>query len=307
VQLTSGEKLSPNGGCVSRNGHLYYFDGPVLRSVNVETLEERQLYRVPNGFHGGLPTCSPDGHYVVFAYRQTLPLSTATGLIYSTMAEEYYQHPQSVVMRVDTAAASAVCVWGDTTWISHSLIHPTLPNLILLCHEGGSTVVSQRMWMVDINQKRARQALALYPQKHGETCVHEFFTKQGEVGVQYSLDRGEDREEYNMFLRTDGTWIRQYRFPGKRPGHIQSNSDNTLCVGDCGYLTAKDEDGDQYISLMKHNNGEVQSRRLAWHRTSWNTQESHPHPVFSPDDRWVLYNSDVEKRYNVYMADTQSI
>jgi Tol biopolymer transport system component len=28
---------------------------------------------------------------------------------------------------------------------------------------------------------------------------------------------------------------------------------------------------------------------------------------FSPDDRWVVYNSDVEKSDNVYLADVHSI
>jgi Tol biopolymer transport system component len=34
---------------------------------------------------------------------------------------------------------------------------------------------------------------------------------------------------------------------------------------------------------------------------------SHGHPRFSPDDRWVIYNSDVEKSDNVYMADVGSV
>lgn len=46
---------------------------------------------------------------------------------------------------------------------------------------------------------------------------------------------------------------------------------------------------------------------LAWHGTSGLTQASHGHPSFSPDDRWVVYNSDVEKCDNVYMADVQSL
>jgi oligogalacturonide lyase len=307
VQLTAGQKISPNMACLARSGRLFYFDGPSLRSVRTDTLEDRELYRVPAGFTPALPTCTANGRYVAFAYCQETTLSTETGRIYSTMHERYYQHPHSVLMRVDTDKGEALAAWGEATWISHVLIHPTEPNLIVFCHEGGSTCVQQRMWTVNLNDQQMRQARPLYPQRPGESCVHEYFTQQGDVGFQYTLEREGRREEYNAFIRPDGTWIRQYLFPGSRPGHIQSNSDNSLVVGDGAYLSSEDKEGGQYLGLMTHANGHVQVRRLAWHGTSWRTQESHGHPSFSPDDRWVVYNSDAERCHNVYLADVQSI
>jgi oligogalacturonide lyase len=306
VQLTDGENLSPNMACVARDGRVFYFDGPALRSVKVDTLEDRELYRVPQGYKPALPTCTADGRYVAFAYCQETALSTETGKIYSTMHERFYQHPHSVVMRIDTSNGQAMAAWGEPEWISHVLIHPREPNLILFCHEGGSTCVSQRMWIVDTNDQQMRRAEPLYPQRPGESCVHEFFTQQGDVGFQYSLDRGERREEYNAFIRPDGTWIRQYLYPGRRPGHIQANSDNSLVVGDGAYLGPDDKEGGKYIGLMTHANGRVQVRRLCWHGTSGLTQASHGHPSFSPDDKWVVFNSDVEKSDNVYMAEVGS-
>ncbi len=307
VQLTAGQKVSANMACVARSGHLFYFDGPALHSVKTDTLEDRELYRVPAGVKPALPTCTADGRYVAFAYCQETTLSTETGRIYSTMHERYYQHPHSVVMRIDTESGAAVAAWGETTWISHVLIHPTQPNLIVFCHEGGGTCVDQRMWIVDLDDTQMRKASPLYSQRPGESCVHEYFTQDGDVGFQYSLDREGRREEYNAYIRPDGTWIRQYLFPGRRPGHIQSNSDNSLVVGDGAYLGPDDKEGRNYVGLMTHANGRVRVRRLAWHGTSWLTQASHGHPSFSPDDRWVIYNSDAEKSDNVYMADVQSL
>ena len=37
------------------------------------------------------------------------------------------------------------------------------------------------------------------------------------------------------------------------------------------------------------------------------TQHSHGHPVFSLDDRWVLYNSMIGKTHHIYMADVTSL
>jgi oligogalacturonide lyase len=218
VQLTAGQKTSPNMACVAKSGWLFYFDGLALHSVKIDTLEDRELYRVPAGFRPALPTCTADGRYVAFAYCQETVLSTETGRIYATMHERYYQHPHSVVMRIDTQKGDAVAAWGEPTWISHVLIHPTQPNLIVFCHEGGGTCVDQRMWIVNLDNMQMRKAAPLYPQRPGESCVHEYFTQQGDVGFQYSLDRPRAARGVHAFYPPDGTWICQYLFPAMRPG-----------------------------------------------------------------------------------------
>ncbi len=304
VQLTDRDNMR-GGGCLVPNGLLLYFHGPVLHSLKVDTLEDRELYRVPDGWRGGGPTCTANGEYVAFVYGERLAVSTETGRIYSSMFETYFQRPASVIMRIHTGTGQAVAAWGEHKWISHVLIHPHQPDIIVFCHEGGS-MVSQRMWTVNVAVPRARQAVPLYPQRPGEFCVHEYFTRQGEVGYQYELEREGRREYYNCFIRPDGSWVRQYLLPGRRPGHIQSNSDNTLVVGDCGYLSYEDKDGALYMSLMTHSNGLAHVRRLC-RREPGETQNSHGHPVFSGDNRWVLFNSRIGKRENVFMADVQSI
>jgi len=307
VQLTDGQKVSPNNLCVAPDGRVFYLDGPELRVVSVDTLEDRKLYRVPSDTQPHLPTCTADGKYVAFAYSQRREVSTETGKIYSTMAETYFQHPSCVVMRIDAATGEAVAAWGELNWISHVLIHPTEPNIILFCHEGGSNV-AQRMWTVDLNERLARRARPLYPQKPGEFCVHEYFTREGDVGFQYSIERAGQREEFNAFIRPDGSWIRQFRLPGQRPGHIQSNSDNSVLIGDRGHVSADDKDGGAYMALITHRGGGEEVRRLCKHGTSWKTQWSHPHAVFSRDDRWVVYNSDAGGgKCNVYMAEVGSL
>lgn len=305
VQVTDSEEVSPNMACVDPAGRLFYFDGPALRCVKLDSLEDRELYRVPQGTRPALPTCTADGKYVAFAYREDFAVSTETGKIYSTMAETYYRRPSCVIMRIDTSSGEALAAWGERAWISHVLIHPQNPDLILFCHEGGSHV-SQRMWTVDLSKVRGRTPAPLYPQRPGEFCVHEYFTRCGEVGFQYEVERDGRTEYYNAFIRPDGTWIRQFLLPGRRPGHIQSNTDNTLVVGDCGYLGPDDRDGGDYMSLMTHGNGRAHVRRLC-RRVPGKTQHSHGHPVFSLDDQWVLYNSMIGETHNIYMADVTSI
>jgi len=306
VQLTDSRGAGGFGACLDPQGRLFYFDGPTLKVLSLDVLDERELYRVPHGMRAALPTCTGNGDYVAFAYREDLPVSTETGRIYSTMAERYFQRPTCVIMRVDTETGEAVAAWGERAWISHVIIHPQRPDLILFCHEGGS-LVAQRMWTVDLSVRLGRTARPLFRQEHGESCCHEYFTQQGEVGFQCSVrSEGEDLG-FNCFVRPDGTYLRQFLLPGPRPGHIQSNSDNTLVVGDRAHQSPEDEAGGAYMSLITHSNGRGEVRRLCRHGTSWQTQMSHPHPIFSPDDRWALFTSDAGGHCNLYMADVTSL
>ena len=306
VQLTNASSINgAQRACLAPSGQLFYFDGPVLHCVQVDTQDCRELYRVPHGYEPHLATCTAGGEYVAFAYGETLAESTESERIYSTMAETYFQHPSCVIMRIKASDGQPVAAWGEHMHISHVLIHPRQPDLILFCREGGN-LANQRMWIVNLAVQRNRKAEPLYPQNPNEYCVHEYWTGTGDVGFQYELDREGHREYYNCFVRPDGTWLRQYLLPGPRPGHIQSNSANTLVVGDCGYLSSGDRDGQNYMSLMTHPNGAANVRRLCRRRPG-ETEASHGHPVFSPDDRWVLFNSRIGDRDNIFMADVQSI
>lgn len=306
VQLTDASGIDgAQGACLAPTGQLFYFDGPALHALKVDTQEDRELYRVPSGFKPHLATCTANGDFVALAYGEDLAVSTETCRLYSSMSEVYYQRPSSVIMRVKTSDGQAVAAWGDRMWISHVLIHSRQPDLILFCHEGGS-LSPQRMWIVDLAVERNRHAVPLYIQNSREYCVHEYWTSAGDVGFQYELDREAHREYYNCFVRPDGSWLRQYLLPGPRPGHIQSNSTNTLVVGDCGYLSPTDRDGQNFISLMTNSNGLANVRRLC-RRHPGPTEESHGHPVFSPDDRWVLFNSRIGDRDNIFMAEVQSV
>ena len=50
------------------------------------------------------------------------------------------------------------------------------------------------------------------------------YSSMGERFDQRPVERDGPIEYYNCFIRSDGTWIRQYLLPGRRPGHIQSNT-----------------------------------------------------------------------------------
>ena len=81
--------------------------------------------------------------------------------------------------------------------------------------------------------------------------------------------------------------------------HLMSNHDGTLIVGD-------GSGDDPYLHLFDLQRGTAMP--LARHNSSWrvykrNRQVTHPHPSFSPDNRRVLYTSDVDGEPALFLAE----
>jgi len=302
VQLTDEPGVSTHSPCLDGSaGVAYYWSERTLKAIDLESLESEALYAIPDGFRGGILSLSADGRYLYFVYAETAEMSTQTGRIYSSMREQFFRRPACVIMRVDTTTGDPYAVWGEHAWISHVSVSPVDENLVLFCHEGPTTLL-QRMWVV------RGDTTEVWPlvKSRGllNSCVHEYFTRQGEVVTQLRTRESIQSEEwtqYNLVVNPDGSNERRYRFPSDRPGHIQSNSDNSLLVGDRAFAPGFEQPKD-YMCLMQHKEDTVEVKPLCKHGTSWETQHCHPHPIFTLDDGHVLFNSDAGGHVNVYMA-----
>ncbi|MGC8971066.1 MAG: oligogalacturonate lyase family protein [bacterium] len=303
VQLTDDFNISPHRSCLDPKRLIaYYWDGRILKSVDLQTLKTEQIYVAPYGFHTGILSLSGDGRYLAFVYSENLEMSTGTGAQYSQMLEHLYRRPSSVIMRIDLEEERIEAVWGEREWISHVNISPVDPNIILFCHEGPWHLV-QRMWIVRADTHE------IYPileqKRYIERAGHEYFTKSGKIVTQYSVRETPRSTEWTFFdviLDTDGTILGKYKYPGPSPTHIQTNPTEDLFVGDGAFPTSDFKDGRDYIGLIKHSEDMCKVIPLCHHGSSWLTQESHPHPIFTPDGKNVIFTSDREGVCNVYMT-----
>jgi len=303
VQLTDDFNIFPHKSCLDPKKLIaYYWDGRILKSVDLQTLKTEEIYVAPSGFHTGILSLSGDGKYLAFVYSEDLEMSTGTGAQYSQMLEHLYRRPTSVIMRVDLKGERIEAVWGEREWISHVNISPVDPDIILFCHEGPWHLV-QRMWIVRADTHE------IYPilqqKRYLERAGHEYFTRSGKVVTQYSVRETSGSTEWTFFdviMDTDGTILGKYRYPGPSPTHIQTNPTEDLFVGDGAFPTPEFKDGRDYIGLIRHRDDMCEVRPLCHHGSSWLTQESHPHPIFTPDGKNVIFTSDREGVCNVYMA-----
>lgn len=287
----------------------YHWAGRLLRRVDLSTLQSEALYEIPEGFRGGILSIDHSGRYLAFVYAEALDVSTATGRIYSDMKERYYRRPSCVVIRYDVEERHAEAVWGEHEWISHVAVSPVDPDLVLFCHEGPWARV-HRMWVV---RASSGECWPLIDRENlTEKDGHEYFTHSGKVVTQYAKREYTDTEkweEYNLCIWPDGSGEERFSLGPRRPGHVQtSHKDETLLVGDGAFPRGgpDEEDwrakGHGHMALIRHRDGVAHVKPLCPHNTSWKTQHSHPHPVFTPDDKSIIFNSDCEGVSNVYQT-----
>lgn len=141
--------------------------------------------------------------------------------------------------------------------------------------------------------------------------------------------------DVDLLRRETQCWV----FPGGAPEHFKCNSADDMWVGDCadpGFLWFKGRRAHEpeidtppvarpypaalrapafghiydcphwpefsaWIGMFKKHGPYLEVRPLVKHNTDW--RHVHPHPVFSPDDRWVAYCSGDEKQSQVYVAE----
>jgi oligogalacturonide lyase len=165
------------------------------------------------------------------------------------------------------------------------------------------------MWVLNAETHEVRPLIE--QRRHLEQCGMELFTSRGRVAVHYSWRfhaRALDWVHMDVFINHDGSDPQSFRYPymtrsGQygRPGHTQvAWGDETLGAGDANIQLDETGNPRNCVVLIRYRDEMANVKVLCGHDSSWETLASHPHPIFSRDDRWVYFVSDRDGRANVY-------
>lgn len=296
MQLTDLEPVGPPretellSVCVNpAREEAYFWHDRDLRALDLETLGERTLWTMPEGFCGSMINCTADGRFVCTSLHEDMSgRFRVDGLRgYIGFQETFEAKPDSRIMLVASDGSGAECVWSEQCWIGHVNTSPTRPNLLTFCHEGPWYLVDNRIWGFDLDSRRAW--MIRHPE-HGELVGHEYWHADGETIGYHGYQRGGQR--FLGRVRFDDTDRFEVDFPGET-GHIHSNAFDVI-VGD----------GGKYIRLWKWNGASFDGpRALAEHRSSMTVQQAHPHPRFTPDGKRIVFTTDWTGYCQVYEAE----
>ena len=271
----------------------YFWHGPELVALDLRTLEERRIYRAPDGFRTTMTTVTADGRYVCTGLYEDLSDRFRVDLEHGYVGfHEYWEaRPLSQVLRIDATSGAAELVFEERSWIGHINTSPTQPQLITFCHEGPWHKVDHRIWGLDIT---TGQAWKIRPCEPGERVGHEYWFADGEqIGYHGFSPAG---EPFYGSIRYDNSGQVEAPFPHGST-HFHSN-DLSLIVGD-GSREAP------HLMLWRFRDGRFEGpRALLAHRGSFQAQVLHVHPRFSPDGRQIIFVSDMLGYGNIYLIDT---
>lgn len=308
VQLTEGAGDNTFGGFLSPDDSALYYvkNDRTLFEVNLSTLAEREVYRVPDEWVGyGTWVANSDCTKLVgieIAKRDWTPLND-----WKIFHDFFHKGPHCRLLRVDLRSGESAVIHEEKIWLGHPIYRPFDDNTVAFCHEGPHDLIDARMWLVNEEGSNIRK---VKDHAEGESCTHEFWVPNGSALVYVSYLKGQQGRTISSY--NPDTGINEDIMPMPACSHLMSNFDGTLLVGDGSGtpVDVKDTGGytiDNDPYLYGFDVAKKAYFRIARHDTSWATvansrQVTHPHPSFTPDDRAVLFSSDKDGKPAIYLA-----
>lgn len=292
-----------------QSGTVFYIHGREIRAVDAGG-ETRVVATYPHGQMTAFTHISTDGT------RLCVPTTDARALDgdrllpgkpdYDIDGRVQAENLSSTLRVYDTATGDEVlCEEVPRAWITHVQFSPINNDHILYNHEWPADCGVRRVWLWD-----GARHVRLRPEGDGRraedwTC-HEMWERDGRFLIYHGAYA--DGPGFLGRVRPDGTDRVEISFPDgwTQYGHFT--------VGNPGWLVSdgyyrRDDDPTQgagrWLTLQRVDweAGEIDWVPLCRHGSSWDSQDSHPHPIYNHAGDAVYFTSDKDGKRAVYRVD----
>ncbi|MDB6126547.1 MAG: hypothetical protein JWM35_443 [Verrucomicrobia bacterium] len=308
--------LNKSSPCLqAASGNLYFVWGRedgwgVLDCVNVRDGSRRTLCEIPPDRCVGYTHLDASGERVLLSLMDSRILEFGEKRKGNQeMSENYAKFGLTTQLtEVDTRTGKKTMLWEEPAWVTHVQYHPKRRDLVLFNHEWTWPLGTERIWLKRDGAERVRvrrEDRSIQFRKSSDLglddVAHEVWQEDGEAVIYHGVrwDAGEFPEQFVGRAPIDPERpLQEISIPRDRPsfyGHFFPSRTGDFVITDACANEAgiKQRKGNLITRLnLDWANGRMEVVPLCESNSSWHTQDNHPHPVLSPDQREVLFTSD---------------
>jgi len=288
VQMTNAKKLRSIDH-LPQFKTIWFMDEKKLFGLNTSTFKAELLYDFKEfPFKVGSFSVSCDGKWFIFATEKK-----------DTLSGECRYGPYAIYkLNIPKKELTQVTLEMGFN-ISHVQANPVDPNLILYCWQwekfdrerlvGHAPI---RSWWVNIDGTEGGP----FKQEFGTQQTHEAWTPDGKnITYLYKYRWGKLKGKHFLGIQSiDGTTYKAYQSQVS-PGHQNLFKDNRHWIVDTF------NDDETLLALITIGKDSIEKSNILFrHGSTMVGQDSHPHPRFSLNGRYVLFSTDRTGTAQVY-------
>ena len=276
-----------------RSRWLVYTEDRALKAVHLDSFEEKVLLKyIGHEWEIGYPSISADEQHVILPLSPMHP-EAADGRRVTRPYFEHFADGTGMTLRllqVLLAGGEVEIVYEEPGCRSfHSPHSPVDPDLVLLDRDfpphywGNSDGKTTRIWKLQLS---TRHLTELASQNTNRFQVHCAWTFDGQQVLYHG--RSASGGYFIGVCDPDGNTVREYDMAdATHYGHVSAMQGRPAIILD-GNVS------DNLLTWLYYDQAQPRVEVIAAHNTQWGTvlgQASHPHPLCSPDARWISFNT----------------
>ncbi|MDB6092532.1 MAG: hypothetical protein JWM32_94 [Verrucomicrobia bacterium] len=297
------------------SGNLYFVWGREdgwgqLDCVNVHDGRRRMLVEIPPDRCVGYCHLDAAGEHMLLSLADSRILGFGERRKGNReMSENYATFGLTTqLVEVDVATGKTTLRWEEPAWVTHVQYHPLRRDIVLYNHEWTWPLGLERIWLkpdgkprVQVRRPGRSIEFRLSVDPGLDDVAHEVWQEDGAAVIYHGVrwDAGEYPEQFvgRAPLEAEAP-LQEISIPRDRPsfyGHFFPSRQGDFVITDALANEAgmKQRKGNLISRLnIDWASGRMEVVPLCESNTSWHTQDNHPHPVLSPDQREVLFTSD---------------
>jgi len=299
----------------ARSRQIYYIQGNEIRAVTIDG-KERVLNKLPLGEMTAFTHVSADGTRLCVPTTDDRALDGSKQLsgkpTYDIDERVQKENLSSHLHIYDTVTGKQIINERvPKAWITHVQFSPIDHNVILYNNEWPADCGIRRMWLWD-GKTHHRLRSEGNGRHRGDWVSHEMWERDGK-GIVYH-GKYANGSTFIGRVNSDGTGVVEIPLPDswRRYGHFTVGNRGNL-VSDGYYEETKNDAAPNgagaWISLLKV---DWDSRQIQWfplcrNFSSWDSQDSHPHPIFDHGGNTIYFTSDKTGKRQIYRISAQDL